>query len=126
MSEQDELEFELASILSRIGASKFSKVDYTQEAKSLLAKVKSEYPIMYREYADEVGDFIRRGWIPPEEAKEHYVKWDREKVAKQIYWWKCKGVAVDFIVWDKLSERTKEWYRKDADQLHKILTRRLK
>ena len=29
----------------------------------------TEYPIMYREEADEVGDFIDRGWVPPEQYK---------------------------------------------------------
>ena len=33
---------------------------------SLVNLFKTEYPIMYKEEADEVGDFIRRGWISPE------------------------------------------------------------
>lgn len=36
--------------------------------KAVEEEIKQLYPIMYQEEADEVGDFIRRGWIPPEEA----------------------------------------------------------
>jgi aldehyde:ferredoxin oxidoreductase len=43
----------------------------------------------------------------------------REKMAKQIYIWKTKGVVIDWIEWEKVDEWVKEVYRKEADQIHK-------
>ena len=45
---------------------KRERLIYAQEVIDLF---KAEYPIMYKEEADEVGDFIRRGWIPTEHFK---------------------------------------------------------
>jgi len=50
-------------------------------AKAQLAKVKQLYPIMYQEEADEVGKFLRRGWIPPAEAK---ARLDREGLREAL------------------------------------------
>lgn len=41
----------------------------------------------------------------------------REKIAKQIYIWKTKGVVIDWIEWEKVDEWVKEVYRKEADQI---------
>ena len=61
--------------------------------------------------ADEVGDFIRQGWIPPFEAKD-YVPWDSKKVALKL-----RRMDEDYGIGDDRHD-----YLKDADQLHKILT----
>jgi len=43
----------------------------------------SEYPIKYREEADEVGHFIDRGWIPPEQYKIN-IQQAKAEVAREI------------------------------------------
>ena len=48
--------------------------------------------------------------------KEHYVKWDREKVAERLY--KTQG----FIGWEKVVDASKGIFREQADQLKEILT----
>jgi len=42
-----------------------------------------EYPIKYREKADEVGDFIDKGWVPPEQYKMN-IQQAKTEVAREI------------------------------------------
>jgi len=42
---------------------------FLREADGILNLFKAEYPIRYKEEADEIGAFIRRGWISPEHLK---------------------------------------------------------
>lgn len=52
-----------------------------------------------------------------------YVKWDREKVAEKVYKWRTKHIDNQmWIPWNGLKEESKDYYRKDADQLKEILT----
>ena len=57
--------------------------------KETVDKVKRLYPIMYEEEADEVGDFIKRGWKPPEEAKVQKATPDRTNLHE---WSSPKGL----------------------------------
>ncbi len=54
-----------------------------------------------------------------------YVKWDREKVARQIRVRvinEDEGEELDNIKpWDKCEQRTRDYWLDEADQLHKIL-----
>jgi len=68
----------------------------------------SEYPIKYREEADEVGHFIDRGWIPPEQykiniqqAKTEVAREIFEKIEKRYSYPGDCGVGIDCIVSDE-------------------------
>jgi len=85
-----------------------------ESADYILNLIRKEYPIIYREEADEVGYFIRLGWIPPYHLKtvlDGLTVIEDEKVeilfGKKI-WGKTLETAADWITEAQLSHTIKE------------------
>ncbi len=99
----------------------FENIDYydgsprKQIEEAIVAKLKALYPIMYEEEAEFVGWFIDKGWIPPEEAKMLYVKWNKEEVARKLWYFRTGAVM-------SKDDHPSPELLSQADQLKEILT----